>query len=297
MIYSLLALLGVAALGARRALTVRMERGRLGTRDLGPDGIIRGAEPITIERPGAPAVLLVHGGGDTPQTLVYVAERLAAEGYAVRAPLLPGHGRTLRALRDVSADAWMTAVRDEYDALRRQHPWVAVVGVSMGGALAIRLAAETHDIPALVLVVPYAAMPPAARRTATLAAFWGLLFPYIRTAQPGRSILDPVEASRSLGYGAFSARGLRALKATVDAAAAALPRVQSPALVLNSRGDNRITPASADAIFAALGSPEKRHVWLEGAGHVITVDFGHERVCDEIASWLTAHRPMARATA
>ena len=60
------------------------------------------------------AVLLLHGFGDTPQTLHYVADALHAAGYTVRAPLLPGHGRTLAAFGATRAKQWISAARDAY---------------------------------------------------------------------------------------------------------------------------------------------------------------------------------------
>ena len=62
---------------------------------VGNDGIVLGAGAIAHDAVTDRAVLLLHGFGDTPQTLHYVADALFAAGYTVRAPLLPGHGRTL----------------------------------------------------------------------------------------------------------------------------------------------------------------------------------------------------------
>ena len=63
----------------------------------GPRGIIPGAEPLALTPPGAPmGVVLLHGFGDTPQTLASLARALCAAGLDVDVPLLPGHGRTLR---------------------------------------------------------------------------------------------------------------------------------------------------------------------------------------------------------
>jgi carboxylesterase len=264
------------------------ERSCLSRRPVGPDGIIVGAHPFELHAPGGRAVLLVHGGGDTPQTLRYLADVLHARGYAVRAPLLPGHGRTLRDFCDVTADRWLDAVRTEYRALRQRYPWVGVIGLSMGGALAVQLAAELDgELPALGLVAPYLSIPPRVRRAASLAPLWGLLTPYVRSAD-GRSIHDPAEEAKSLAYGIFSARALRALTITADRATALLPRVTAPTLVVQSRQDNRISPEACEQCFRVLGAREKRLVWVEGAGHIITVDRGRERVLDSLADWMDA---------
>ena len=80
--------------GARARETVRQ---RL---TLDTDGIVVGATTIDLPTDGGRAVLMLHGFGDTPQTLEYLAAYVHAQGWAVRAPLLPGHGRTLDELRD-----------------------------------------------------------------------------------------------------------------------------------------------------------------------------------------------------
>jgi carboxylesterase len=281
------ALTAAAALAWRKSHVRHLERDCLARRPLGPDGIIVGAQPFDLDATGGRAVLLVHGGGDTPQTLRYLAEVLHARGYAVRAPLLPGHGRTLRHFTDVTADAWLDAVRAEYRAMRARHSWVGVIGVSMGGALAVQLAAEVDgELPALGLVAPYLAVPSQLRRAARLAPAWGLMMPYIRSGDTGRSIHDPAEEAKSRAYGVFTAPALRALVSTADRASALLARVTAPTLVIQSREDNRITPEACEQCFAALGAREKRLVWVEGAGHIITVDRGRERVFSELADWM-----------
>src|SRR5437773_7677925 len=78
----------------------------------GPDGIILGAASIDLPRPDAPAVLLLHGAGDTPQTLRGLAHHLHGRGYHVCAPLLPGHGRAIEEFSHVSAVQLLAAARE-----------------------------------------------------------------------------------------------------------------------------------------------------------------------------------------
>jgi carboxylesterase len=161
-----------------------------------------------------------------------------------------------------------------------------VIGVSMGGALAVQLAAELDgELPALGLVAPYLAVPARVRRAVRLAPVWGPMIPYVRSTS-GRSIHDPVEAARNLAYGIFTPAALCALTTTADRASALLPRVTTPTLVIQSREDNRITPDACEQSFRALGAREKRLVWIEGAGHIITVDRGRERVFAALVDWL-----------
>lgn len=296
MIGAVIAVLGALAVGARIGYPRYFERRALKRRPLGPDGIVEGAREITLDRPGAPAALLIHGGGDTPQVLSELAEYLYLHGFSVRVPLLASHGRKLAELSRASASAWIADVEREYDALRGRHSAVAIVGLSMGGALAIQLAALRPRLPALVLLAPYVAMPAAIRRAAAFARYWGWAVPYF-SSMGAASIHDVAAAARGRGHGVLTPASLRGLYDVVEAATRMLPLVKAPTLVIQSRQDNRISVAAAESAFARLGAAEKSLVWTEGAGHVITVDFGHERVFEMTREWLSRHlesRPAAR---
>ncbi len=259
---------------------------------LGADGVVVGAEPFTLTRADAPAVLLIHGAGDTPQTLRYLGEALFTRGFHVEAPLLPGHGRSLEAFKRTSATGWMNAARSSYREMQQQHEWVAVIGLSMGGAIAVRLAAEAPQLPALCLLAPYLALRPGANRAARLSRLWGPIIPVFESSE-GFSVLDPVERAKSLAYGVFTPAALRALRQTVQRANEALSRVAAPTLMVQSREDNRISTSDAERAFAAIGAREKRLEWVTEAAHIITVDYGRDRVFDLVSDWLTAHLPSS----
>ena len=252
------------------------------------DGIISGAAPIALHRPKAPGVLLLHGGGDTPQVMSELAQYLYDRGFSVRVPLLAGHGRAISAFGNVSSRAWEQQVSSEYADMLREHAAVGVVGLSMGGALAIALASERPEIPALVLLAPYVDMPATIRRMAATAPRWGWLLPYF-SSSGGRSIHDPRAAARGLGYGVFTPAALHALYQVMDGASRALSSVKSPTLMIQSRQDNRIAATSAERAFGQIRATEKKLVWTEGAGHVITVDYGFERVFALAGDWLDSH--------
>jgi len=279
------AALGFGALAWRTLHLRAVARAAKQSRTFGPDGIVVGGEGFALPRDGAPALLLLHGGGDTPQTLRYLGDSLHQRGFAVRAPLLPGHGRTLEDFRQVTADQLIGAVRAEFDELRARHTWAGVIGISMGGALAVQLAAEASTVRAVGLIAPYLAMPPHIATAAKWAWLWGPVKPLLRS-DDGVSIRDPIEQDRNLAYGVFTASGLVALSRIVERAVAVLPRVTAPTIMIQSREDNRVTVADGERAFARLGSSDKRLEWMNGAAHVITVDYGRERVFELLGDWM-----------
>lgn len=249
-------------------------------------GIQRGAESISLGQ-GPRSVLILHGFGDTPQSVRALAMRLHAEGWSVRAPLLPGHGRSLESFTSGRAEDWLHATRQVFDTLRRQSTHVAIVGQSMGGALATILAAESR-VDALVLLVPFMTMSRRGNRIAAFHRLVSVFVPYL-VSRSESSILDDEARSKALGRGITTPRLVRELSVIVNRARNAAPRVTAPTLVMHSRRDPRVPVADAEAVFAMLGPVEKSLCWVDRSGHVISVDFDRDQVSQTVADWLAAH--------
>jgi carboxylesterase len=249
--------------------------------------IIKGAETIDLQEEGSPGVLLLHGFGDTPQTLSLLAHSLHKAGFSVLAPLLPGHGRSMRAFKASTADDWIAAAGQSLNEMQRRGGATSLVGLSMGGAIAVVLAAQTN-IPALVLIAPYLGMPLHLRLAAATHWVWSRAAGEINARNP-RSIRDAIEREKNLAYGAVTGRTLFQLWRVVRRARKALPSVTAPTLIIQSREDPRISTVVAESALNLLGAQEKRLVLTEGAGHIITVDYGRARVLSEVERWLAAH--------
>ena len=269
----------------RRVRQRRLERvvaARLGPP--GIDGLVAGAGPIALDA-GPRTALLLHGFGDTPESLAGLARYLHARGWTVRVPLLPGHGRTVRAFAASTAAEWDGAAREAYATLAHSGRPVALVGQSMGAALAVRVAADHRTVPAMVLLAPLLSLSPRLERGARWWRLVSLVRPLVDSAED-RSIHDPTARAASRGYGVMPVRLLPQLVALVRAARADLPHVNTPTRVVQSREDNRVTVAGTEAALRLFGSSALEVVWRSGAGHVVSVDFGHEDVWALVAEWI-----------
>jgi carboxylesterase len=246
---------------------------------------VAGAETIDMQEGSPHGILLLHGFGDTPQTLRLLADSLHRSGYDVVAPLLPGHGTSVDAFLQSRRAEWLACARQEYSAMRASHETMSVAGLSMGGALASIIAAENREIRSLVLIAPYMEMPVSHRIASASHWIWGSAAGPRPSRNP-RSILDPAERAKNLGYGVYSGRLLYELWRLAAQARRALPRVTSPTLLIQSRADPRIAPAVAERAIALVGAKRKKLVWAEGGGHIITVDYGRDRVFEQVAGWI-----------
>ena len=281
-------LAGLAAGALNRRRVIRVFEREYADR-FPPDvrGIAAGAEGFVLQGTNGKGLLLLHGSGDSPQSLRYLGERLNTSGFTVHVPLLPGHGRSPRAFAVASAHDYLEAARRELDELRDLHEWVGIVGLSMGGALAAAVARGAPDVRVLILLAPYLIPPSDVRWAHRIAWLWRWEIPYLRGCGE-ESIHDAEARALSRAYGSFSAGAVEALMATAEAGRRALSELTLPTLVVNSAQDNRIPRALAEDALKELRAPTEQH-WVTGCGHVITMDYCKSDVAALVLSFLARH--------
>ena len=101
-------------------------------------------EPGTGPLAGA-GVLVCHGFSGTPASVRGWAESLADQGAAVALPLLPGHGTRWQEMNLTTHEDWFSVLPPALDWLGARSRLQVVCGLSMGGALALRIA-QTEDV-------------------------------------------------------------------------------------------------------------------------------------------------------
>ena len=69
-------------------------------------------------------------------------------------PRLPGHGTTWQDLNTRTWEDWYAELRAAHDRLAARTDVVVAAGLSMGGALVLRLAADTPSLAGVVVVNP-----------------------------------------------------------------------------------------------------------------------------------------------
>ncbi len=278
---------GLAALAvrARRRNISRFRESNSRLRPVDEHGLVQGAGPIQLDGSSPHAALLIHGFGDTPQSMRYLAEALHRAGWSVQVMLLPGHGRPLDEYARANAYDWLQAVRLKYVEMRDRYETVVVCGISMGAALATILAAENAEIPAVVLLAPYLVMPRPVYAQMLLGNLFAFPIPYHANTGSERSIHDANARKDTRGTGVVTTRLLGELRRVARRARRALPQVHARVLYLQSREDNRLNPDDALVQFARIGSRDKQQRWLTGCGHIITADYCRDEVARQVIEW------------
>jgi carboxylesterase len=93
--------------------------------------------------------LIVHGFGGRPAEVFPLADFLRTKGYEVLCPELKGHTGKRRDLHGVSYKEWIASAEEGLRKLQAECNTVVLIGFSMGGLIAVNLAAK-HSAAALV---------------------------------------------------------------------------------------------------------------------------------------------------
>jgi carboxylesterase len=248
--------------------------------------LIPTAEPFFF--PGGPTgCLLIHGFTGTPKEMRWLGEYLAGCGHTVLGIRLAGHATRPEDLPRTRWQDWLHSVEDGWHLLKDSTQTVFVMGLSMGGSLALLLASRcfTPSTPVAGVVAmstPYA-LPddprlPYARLLAKIKPEVPKGPPDWRNLEAGRDHID---------YPNYPTLGIAEMRDLLAEMRRVLPLVQAPTLLIHSRADEGVLPVNMQRIFDHLGSQDKQMLWVENSGHVVVREPERERIFEAIEEFIS----------
>ena len=214
---------------------------------------------------GRNGVLVLHGFTGSPQSMRPLAAAFAGAGFAVELPRLPGHGTSIDDMCGTTWSDWSAHAEDAYLSLAARCESVVVAGLSMGGTLAVWLAARHREVAGVVAVnAAVMAQPEVAEL-------------FLAMIEAGETTFDGVGGDIAkpgvieLSYDGTPLVPLASLAQAIDQLQPGLGTITCPVLILTSPQDHVVPPESSDHLAAAVGGPVER-VSLERSFHVATLD-------------------------
>jgi carboxylesterase len=236
---------------------------------------------------GPVGVLLIHGFTGAPPEMRRLGDYLYGEGLTVSAPLLPGHGTTIADCNGARWQQWAAHVEGALADLRARCPTVFVGGLSMGGVLALHLAAQHPDLAGALLYAPAMQVSGGWRRWVA-----PVLKRVLRTFPKGKDDwADPAARALLWSYDRYPVVAGHQLFKLIAHVRRALPRVTVPLLIVISQGDRTVPPAAADLIARGVATQDITRLTLERSGHVLTLDAEWQLVAEQTVAFVRAHLP------
>ena len=228
--------------------------------------IIKTAEPFFF--PGnKTGCLLIHGFTGAPKEMRWMGEYLAEEGYSVLGVRLAGHATNPEEMIRTRYVDWMNSVEDGYHLLSGAADRIILVGLSMGGVLSLLMSTKLDVAGIISMSAPYELSDPRVKLTKILSPF--IKYMPKSGEVPGSTWFDKVSWQDHISYPQNPLRSVAELFVLLDEMRAALPKVDVPTLLVHSRNDNYVSPASMENIYNDLGTDDKEMMWVTESGHVI----------------------------
>ena len=245
--------------------------------------------PDPFDYPGnSTGVLLIHGFTGSPSEMRPMGQYLAAQGYAVVGPLLPGHGTNWQDMACRKWQEWADAVERAYQNLTSRCRTVFVGGGSMGGLLTLYLAERHAEIAGIIPMAPALFTVDWRVNLAWLIKYFRQFDPYV-PERDGDDLTDPEARQRYLwsymGTPVAAAEQLNCLRYAVRRD---LHKIAMPVLILMSARDQSVKPTSGAYAMERIASKDKHLIWLNNSGHCLWVDSEKEQVWQRAHEFITA---------
>jgi carboxylesterase len=241
--------------------------------------VMPGAEPFFYQGNDV-GCLLMHGFTSTPQEMRRLGQFLHGCGLTVRGILVAGHGTQVQ---DLNATTWRDWYDSAYAGWRMLHESCAqvfAVGQSLGGALALHLAAHVPLSGVVAMATPLVVDLPLLWLARTLK----YVMPYRKKGVS--NIHDPQALAARVAYRATPTRSQEQVVLFLRHLRDDLPEVHAPALLLHSPHDKTVRPDTMPRIYERLGAADKQMLWLQRGGHVMTEDYDREFVYGAIRAFV-----------
>ncbi|WP_433742362.1 alpha/beta hydrolase [Falsibacillus pallidus] len=239
--------------------------------------IMKGAEEFFF-RGSETGILVCHGFVGTPQSVRKVSEEIyQSTGCTIFAPRLKGHGTCETDLSLCSHQDWFENLVQSYHHLKKYCSKVYVIGQSMGGTLALKLASSGFDIAGIITVNAAIQIPGYdCYREAGCSGF-------IQEGSPDINL--PIE--EELTYTRVPMSAVQQLLQLIDTTKERLRKVACPALLIKSIHDHVVPHEATDLIYDSISSVNKSIITLDKSFHVATMDCEIEKIIDSIKQFIS----------
>lgn len=224
--------------------------------------------------------LVLHGFTGNPSSMRSVADALVAAGYHVELPRLPGHGTHVDEMVPTRWADWAGEAEAAYQRLAARATEVVVVGLSMGGALTMRVAADHPEVRGVVCINP--AVQP--QTDEVLGMLQGMVDGGMEVMPGiGSDIADP-DSKESAYEGTPVAALISFLGEGIGNLAGHYPNITTPLLLMTSPQDHVVEPAQSEYLATHYGGPVER-VTLDRSYHVATQDYDRDLIIERTVAF------------
>lgn len=240
--------------------------------------IIKGTEPVFLKGSSGKAVLLIHGLRSSPQSLEYLGRKLHGKGYTVIIPLLPGHGTDYENFAKTRFYHWYDAAYKEAVMQRGKYKKFYLIGLSMGGTIALKLledlSPELLPDAAVLISAPvfFNKISPGVFHIYDARLFFsGIIQIFVKRVADAPITEKEFEIVPEIMYQNYHIPAcVHSLQKAMREVDGNLSLVKTPVLILQSKGDKTVPEKNLDYIYSHISSSRKEKHLFDLTGDKIT---------------------------
>ncbi|MBC7258778.1 MAG: alpha/beta fold hydrolase [Chloroflexi bacterium] len=241
-------------------------------------------------------VLNLHGFTSSLDCVNGLNPYIEALGLPYRMPVLRGHMQTPEALIGVTWRDWYADAEAALKDLLTEAEKAVVVGLSMGGLVALHLAAEHPDqVDAIALVAAALKLRNPLAPGNALAFLQPIVGKLVRWWPMPPNYADKELEKYDTNYDRAPMDAILSFLDYTTYVEGRLPEVRAPALIIQSHKDQTVAPNSAQIIHDRIASTDKRIVWFERSHHEMMRDLEREKVFETIQAFLKERLAKVKA--
>lgn len=236
-------------------------------------------------------VLILHGWTSGMSTVSGLETPIRSLGLPTRMPILRGHGASSpEALKGVKWEDWVQDATNTLDDLLTEVEHVVIVGHSMGGMLALHLAAvHPQGVDSIITAGSPGKMSTPFAPGNILHPLFCILWPLIKKYDKGTlKYADPELAKLDDSYRWAPTSAIKELFDLLKMQKKILHDVHVPSLFLQSTKDSTVNPDSAYILFNGIATPvgDKKIVWYNKTEHGMFLDVESRQVIQSVIDFI-----------
>jgi carboxylesterase len=210
-----------------------------------------------------------------------LAASLRVQGYRLHLPVLPGHAATPEALLEVSYRDWLSTAEAALRHLQNETKKQIVIGLSLGGALALHLAANLV-FSGVVALAPALWLP----KWKEYGAYLMGAIMSMRRKSRGPDVNDSRGRALLESYHEYPYSALYEVFNLQRHVRKELEQIEMPMLLVHSRRDHVVPVKNLQFVAARVKSCHLEKMVVAESFHVLTVDRDREQIFQRIHAFI-----------
>lgn len=231
-------------------------------------------------------VVLVHSYLSIPEELFDLAHRLNRQGLWVYLPRLAGHGTTPEDLAQKDYGAWQLSVEKGYAIISSICKKVVLGGVSIGGCLALELAARLNELAGVFAVSPPLSLKNYSTSFMPSIDVWHRILAKIKRNALDVRYFQFESENPFINYDRNPVYSVKSVGSFLEKLRPMLKDIRHPCLLLHAEHDQVVDSSGSRKMYEELGSTRKEYVLFSSDRHILTSGSDSTMVNEHIGSFI-----------